>query len=214
MVDNDSLPAQNGILGYRRRTLPELRAIVDLPATRSSAYGPEGTAARHQNCQRRQAPETYAGRSGGRAGRGGRGQPVRSLAAALPLLPGDATQENFHHRNSPAAAKRLFRSHRCRGCVAFGNRIRRQQQPEAIRARDRQRAQQYYLSLTLVQKMQYRTSKEANNLATKRHRARQNGIPVLIQKAGRLPILVKPICRVAATCPLRSYCTVESKNLA
>ena len=123
-------------------------------------------------------------------------------------------QENFHHRNNPAAAKRLFRSYRCRGCVAFGNRIRRQQQPEAIRARDRQRAQRYYLSLTLAQKMQYRTSKEANNLATKRHRARQNGIPVLIQKAGRLPTLVKPICRVAATCPLRSYCTIEGKGVA
>ena len=59
-----------------------------------------------------------------------------------------------------------------------------------------------------------KTSRKDNAAAVKRYQARQTGSPVLRQRPGRAPIHVKPICRVAASCPLRSFCTVEGKGVA
>ena len=39
-----------------------------------------------------------------------------------------------------------------------------------------------------------------------RHRARKEGREVLLQRRGKSPILLKPVCRVAMTCPLAPYC--------
>ena len=128
--------------------------------------------------------------------------------------------ENFHHRNIPTAAKRQFRSNRCRGCTSFRLRIKRQQDPESTRQRDRARRERYIGAFTPEQRQQEKERRGAaqdtaeNRAAQTRRRARKAGIPVMIQTAGRLPTLVKPVCRVAATCPLRSYCTIEGKGVA
>ena len=122
--------------------------------------------------------------------------------------------EAFHVSNRPGAKSRGYRAARCRPCTAFANRTRRQQDPEGVRQRDKERADRYRGAWTPEQRMKYRTTKAKNNLAAKRHRARLAGIPVLIQTAGRLPTLVKPVCRIYQGCPLRQFCTVEGKNLA
>ena len=126
------------------------------------------------------------------------------------LLPLDS----FHNRNSRKAANRFFRSHKCRGCTAFQLRMKRQQNPE-LRERDRQRQARYQAGLTPEQRERQRLTrdKSENPSAVKRYQSRQRGIPVLIRAAGRVAVHVKPACRVAATCPLKIYCTVEVKGL-
>ena len=129
------------------------------------------------------------------------------------MLPPDS----FYANNNPTARNRAFRAWRCRGCTSFQLRVKRQQDPEGFRERDRTRRTRYQESLTPEQKeweTQHRTGREANNAATNRYRARQDGTPVPLQRPGRLPIHVKPICRVFHTCPLRPYCTTEGKGLA
>ena len=126
------------------------------------------------------------------------------------LLPPDS----FHNRNSPKAATRFFKAHKCKGCTAFQLRVKRQQNPE-LRERQRQRQARYQAALTPEQRERQRQTRDtsANPSAVRRYQARQRGIPVLIQTAGRVAVHTKPICRVAATCPLKIYCTVEGKGL-
>ena len=112
--------------------------------------------------------------------------------------------DSFHVRNHPAAEIRHFRASRCVGCTAFRLRVRRQQDPDGMRSRDRERRNP-------GQPRPATTAETiaANTAAGQRYRARQAGRPVLKQRRGKLSIHVKPICRVFETCPLRSYCTVE-----
>ena len=127
------------------------------------------------------------------------------------MLPTDS----FYTRNNPKAAKRLFRTSRCKGCTAFALRVKRQQNPE-LRERAKLRQARYQAALTPEKRERERQRRDtsANPSAVKRYQARKAGIPVMVQKAGRLPIHIKPACRVAETCPLREYCTVEGKGLA
>ena len=124
---------------------------------------------------------------------------------------------SFYSRNSPKAEKRFFRASRCKGCSAFQLRARRQQQPTETRLRDRTRAAKYRLLLTADQRAIHATAratnKAANNAAVRRYRQRLTGRPVMVQTAGRQAVHIKPVCKVAATCPLRSFCTVEGKGL-
>ncbi len=110
---------------------------------------------------------------------------------------------------------RASRQNQCRGCDAFRRRIKRQQRGPEITERDRLRAKEYRENMTPEQRARYRTPKESGNAAHRRWYAREaKGRPVPKQRAGRIPLLVKPACRIAASCPLRDYCTSESKGLA
>ena len=95
--------------------------------------------------------------------------------------------ENFYANNSPTARNRAFRSWRCRNCASFRSRTQRAQNPEAYRLRDRTRRTQYQESLTVEQKQQEkeRRNKTGNAAAQTRRRARQDGIPVPLQRPGR-----------------------------
>ena len=128
------------------------------------------------------------------------------------MLPPD----NFYADNSAKAAKRLFRAPRCRPCTSFRLRIERERNPEAIRRRDRVRAEGYREKARAEGRAPTATkaSTAANTLASQRYRARLDGRAVPLQRPGRLPVFLKPICKIFAGCPLRKYCTVESKNLA
>ena len=121
--------------------------------------------------------------------------------------------ESFHVRNHPAAKNRAYRASMCRGCLAFRARVKREADPEGMKQRDRGRRQRYWDSLTPVERERNRTGKEANTAAAQRHRARQDGRGVPLQRPGRLSIHVKPICRIFEGCPLRSFCTTQSKGL-
>ena len=129
-------------------------------------------------------------------------------------------QENFHHRNSTAAAKRQFRSNRCRPCTAFQLRVQRQLDPERTRQRDQERRARYQAALTPGQRdleKQRRGAagnKMGNALAQVRSRARQDGRGVPKQRPGRPSLHIKPVCRIYRGCPLREYCTTEAKGLA
>ena len=120
----------------------------------------------------------------------------------------------FCFSRNARAAHRERRNAMCRGCLAFRERVKREERPETVRAIDRQRQATWRAGLTPEQRKAKAPSKAAVNAAGQRYRARQNGRGVLKQRAGRQPILVKPICRVAAVCPLRDYCTTEGKGLA
>ena len=133
----------------------------------------------------------------------------------LEMLP----PENFYASNHQAAKKRNYRAPRCRGCTSFQLRVKRQEDPEGFRERDRARRARYQESLTTEQRQQEKERRGAaqdtaeNRAAQTRRRARQDGRKVLKQRSGRQPIYLKPICRVFQTCPLRPYCTVEAKGL-
>ena len=115
---------------------------------------------------------------------------------------------------------RSLRAHWCRPCTAFRLRIRRTQHPERFRARGRERRARHQASLTPEQKELEKARRgksavrEATNAASRRYQARMKGRPVPRQRQGRQPIFIKQACRIAAGCPLRSYCTVEAKSLA
>ena len=117
-------------------------------------------------------------------------------------------------RNNESSRNREFRASQCRGCMAFRLRVRREQNPDGVRARDRARQGVWYGGLSVERKATLtKTPKADNNAAVRRYYARTKGRKVMKQARGRSPILLKPICRVADSCPLRSYCTVESKGL-
>lgn len=107
------------------------------------------------------------------------------------------------------------RANQCRGCTAFQRRVRRQQRGPEVTERDRLRAKEYRAGLTPEQKAKYRVSEKAHNASRRRWYARKvQGRAVPKQRAGRIPLLVKPMCRIAASCPLRKFCTVESKGIS
>ena len=117
---------------------------------------------------------------------------------------------SFGRRNNPAAKNREYRQSRCRVCTAFQLRARRQQDPERFKTRDRERRERWLLSLPpdlqAAQRNHGRNDTEANNAASKRYKARQAGVPVLLQRRGRPPIHLAPVCRVSASCPLAGFC--------
>ena len=112
------------------------------------------------------------------------------------------------------AVHREGRNAMCRGCMALRLRVKREQNPEAVRAVDRARQATYQARLAPEEHKANSTGKAAMNAAGRRYRARKSGRGVMKQRPGRQPILVKPVCRVAAVCPLRDYCTTEGKGLA
>ena len=121
----------------------------------------------------------------------------------------------FCFNRNPRAAHRDFRNGQCRGCVAFQRRVKREQNPKAARARDRQNGEKFRAENPgYFNKPKTAESKESNRLAVARLAARKSGRPVLKQRPGKLAILQKPICRVYETCPLREFCTTEGKGLA
>ena len=131
------------------------------------------------------------------------------------LLPLDS----FSARNNPAAKSREFRASYCRACMAFRSRVKRESDPEGARQRSRQYRQTFLANLTPEQQDAYRQQraaqpKDAVNAAGRRYQARKHGKNVLKQRPGRAAILLKPVCRVFETCPLRPYCTTEGKGLA
>ena len=127
------------------------------------------------------------------------------------LLPAN----DFYRNNSQTARNRGYRASRCRGCTSFQLRVRRELNPEGTRQRDRARRERYIGALTPIlrelEKQRRDTTRNAS--AVKRYQARRAGTPVMVQKAGRLPIHIKPICRVAATCPLRTFCTGRKQRV-
>ena len=124
-------------------------------------------------------------------------------------------ENDFYRNNHPTARKRNYRAPRCRGCTAFQLRVKRQLNPEGARQRGKERRARYQAALTPGQREMEKQRRDTtgNASAVRRYQARRAGTPVMVQKAGRLPIHIKPICRVAASCPLREFCTVEGKGL-
>lgn len=117
----------------------------------------------------------------------------------------------FARMNSHHGKNREYRQHKCRGCMAFAARVRRETDGERLRALDRvrpsNRPRRTRPPLTEAQR-------QAHLLSVKRYNARQQGRNVLKQRNGRQSILLKPICRVYQDCPLRQFCSVEAKGLA
>ena len=121
---------------------------------------------------------------------------------------------SFTVRNHESAKNRQYRASICRPCKAFRLRVRREQNPEAARARDRQRGEKFRAENPgYFNQSKTPAQREDNRLAVARLAARQSGKPVMRQRPGRLAVLQKPICRVFESCPLRQYCTVEQKGL-
>ena len=108
--------------------------------------------------------------------------------------------ESFSARNHPAAKNRQFRASRCRACMAVRLQHDRAQDPEGIRERDRLRNVGYREKARAEGQAPTPTeaSTAANTLASQRYRARQDGRGVPLQRPGRRPIHVKPICKIAA----------------
>ena len=102
--------------------------------------------------------------------------------------------------------RREGRNSTCRGCVAFRSRVRREQRSDEIRERDRLRMAEYWERAKADGRQRPPADKAATAAATQRHRARKEGRGVLLQRRGKSPILLKPVCRVAMTCPLAPYC--------
>ena len=125
-------------------------------------------------------------------------------------------QNDFHVNNHQAAKNRNYRAPRCRGCIAFRLRVKRQLNPERFRERGKERRARYQAALTPEQREleKQRRDTTRNAAAVKRYQARRAGTPVMVQKAGRPPIHIKPICRISEGCPLRRFCTIENKGLA
>ena len=126
--------------------------------------------------------------------------------------------ENFYANNSPTARNRGYRAWRCRRCTSFRLRVRRELDPEGTKRRGREQRARYAAGMTPGQReseKQRRTkTKEATNAASRRYQARRRGTPVPLQRSGRLPVFIKPICRISEGCPLRRFCTIENKGLA
>lgn len=122
---------------------------------------------------------------------------------------------SFTVRNHESAKNRQYRASICRPCTAFRMRVKREQNPEAARARDRQNGEKFRADHPgHFNKPKTPAQREDNRLAVTRLKARKAGLPVLRQRPGKLAVLVKPVCRIAADCPLRPYCTTENKGLA
>ena len=117
----------------------------------------------------------------------------------------------FGRMNTHHGKNREYKQHKCRGCQAFRARVKRESDGERLRAMDRNRAtnRPRRISRPLTE-----AQRQAHLLSVKRYNARQQGRNVLKQRNGRQSILLKPICRVADTCPLKEFCTVEGKALA
>ena len=127
------------------------------------------------------------------------------------LAPGD-----FYRNNSPRARHRGYRAWRCKGCTSFRLRVQRELKPEAIRQQGRERRQRMIDDMTPEQREHGRkkTTRKDNASAVKRYQARKSGTPVPLRRAGRTPLYLKQICRISESCPLRRFCSTESKNLA
>lgn len=116
-----------------------------------------------------------------------------------------------------AAVKRGGRAYQCRGCTAFRNRVNRQENGDRIRAIGRkheQRKASERKEAGIKRPALTEAQRTAANAAAARYYARQQGRAVPKQRQGGTPILLKPVCRIADSCPLRDYCTTESKGLA
>ena len=125
---------------------------------------------------------------------------------------------DFYANNYPKARNRLFRSWRCRGCTSFRLRVTRQLDPEGTRRRGREQRARHSAGMTPGQreaeKQRREKTRESTNAASRRYQARRRGAPVPLQRQGRLPVFIKPICRISEGCPLRRFCTIENKGLA
>ena len=150
-------------------------------------------------------------------------EPVEPISPPVPLLACKCCRETLPLGSFARNIKntnRFQRARWCRACTAFRLRIRRQQDPERFRAKGRERRERHATNMTPERKAAaklYRASesvRQSTNAAAARYKARQAGIPVLIQKAGRLPVFIKAVCRISEGCPLRPYCTIEGKGLA
>ena len=128
--------------------------------------------------------------------------PPRSLRCSCckEMLP----QFSFHRERLKTT--REGRASACRGCVAFRNRIKREQRPTEVRERDRIRMEEYRAKVKTEGRDMPRASAAANQAAVQRYRSRKQGRDVLKQRQGKNPILLKPTCRVIRVCPLAPYC--------
>ena len=114
-----------------------------------------------------------------------------------------------------AASHREQRAYACRVCAAFRQRMKRKADGPAVRKRDRSRMRAYLdkPEKRAAHNETVKTHRETQNAAGRRRNARDKGIPVPIQRAGRAPIYLKQVCRISENCPLREFCTTENKGL-
>ena len=113
------------------------------------------------------------------------------------------------------AVHREQRGYACRRCTAFRQRVKLATGGEAMRQRNRERMRKY-MAQPEKRKAHNESAKkrrESQNAAGRRRNARDAGLPVPIQRAGRAPIYLKQVCRISESCPLREFCTTENKGL-
>ena len=120
-----------------------------------------------------------------------------------------ATAFNSFARNVHRGGK----ANLCRVCDNFRQRVYRLRDPEGYRRRTSANQTRFLARMSPDEKRQYQqltpAGKQANAEADKRRRARQQGRPVMLQRAGRPAVHIKQICRVSASCPLRKFCTTD-----
>ena len=110
------------------------------------------------------------------------------------------------------AIHRESRNANCRTCLAVRARSKRQVNPEAVRAVDRERRVRY-LAGSPDRKMKHRGSRAANNEAVQRYVARKRGETVPKLRAGR-PIILKAIICREPSCPLAAFCVEKTTEAA
>ena len=125
-------------------------------------------------------------------------------------------QGDFYHDTT--MSHRDYKTSWCRGCTAFRRKVQREQDPEPNRARARDHSRKIQAERVAGTRPPIHASlspeqKAKKRLAVKRVQARAAGQPVLLLRPGREAVHSKPICRIAAACPLREYCTTEKKGL-
>ena len=121
----------------------------------------------------------------------------------------------FCFSRNARAAHREFRNAQCRGCMAFRQRVRREEQGDHMRAESRRRAEEVKRKREageLPPMQTTATRREAVNAAGRRRNARNAGRSVPKRRAGAPVLLIKPICRIRDTCPLASYCVDKAPS--
>ena len=114
---------------------------------------------------------------------------------------------------------REFRFNPCRSCVAVRSRAKREANPEAHRARAKSYSQQLQQEREIGERPPVHGTlteeqKRRRAASVKRFQARRGGALIPLQRPGRISLYTKPVCRIAHNCPLRQFCTTESKGLA
>ena len=103
---------------------------------------------------------------------------------------------------------------KCRRCYAVTQKAERVGNPEKHRERARHYSRKNQAERVAGERPQVHSLLTPDQKASKaqaviRSRARKNGRAVPMQRPGRTNIYLKPVCKIAADCPLSKFCTTD-----